>query len=98
LRIYQLSRDFKSDLDTHHWAGVIERINSGDMPPEDEPQPTQEEIAAFVTKLALCSRKAGRRVWQLDRPWHITASAGKSIRTRSMICSAFDTIPRNPAL
>jgi len=47
----QLSRDFKSGVDTHHWAEVIERINSGEMPPESEPRPTQEEIAAFVTKL-----------------------------------------------
>ncbi|TVS08252.1 MAG: DUF1592 domain-containing protein [Planctomycetaceae bacterium] len=51
LRIDQLSRDFKLGADTHHWAEVIERINSGDMPPESEPQPTQDEIATFITKL-----------------------------------------------
>ncbi len=51
LRLDQLSRDFSSGADTQRWAEVIERINSGDMPPEDEPQPTQEEISAFVTKL-----------------------------------------------
>ena len=51
LRIDQLSRDFKLGADTHHWAEVIENINAGDMPPEDEPQPSQEDIAAFVAKL-----------------------------------------------
>jgi mono/diheme cytochrome c family protein len=51
LRIDRLSHDFKSGVETHLWAEVIERINSGEMPPEDEPQPTQEEIAAFVTNL-----------------------------------------------
>jgi|APTNR8051073442_1049403.scaffolds.fasta_scaffold12213_2 mono/diheme cytochrome c family protein len=51
LRIDQLSRDFKSGLDTHLWHEVIERINSGEMPPEDEPQPTQEEIAAVIPRL-----------------------------------------------
>ncbi len=51
VRIDEFSRDFKSGADTHHWGEVLDRINSGQMPPEDEPQPTQEEIAAFVAKL-----------------------------------------------
>ncbi|TVS09777.1 MAG: hypothetical protein EA424_26460, partial [Planctomycetaceae bacterium] len=44
LRIDTLSRDFALGGDTHRWAEVIERVNAGDMPPEGEPQPTQEEI------------------------------------------------------
>ncbi|HEY1052286.1 MAG TPA: DUF1587 domain-containing protein, partial [Prosthecobacter sp.] len=51
LRIDQLSRDFKLGADTHHWAEMIEQVNSGEMPPKKEKQPTQEEIAAFVTTL-----------------------------------------------
>ena len=51
LRIDQLSRDFKSGVDTHRWAEVIERINAGAMPPKNEKRPTQDEIAEFVTKL-----------------------------------------------
>jgi hypothetical protein len=51
LRIDQLSRDFKLGADAHRWAEVIERINSGEMPPESEPRPTQDEIATFITKL-----------------------------------------------
>lgn len=51
LRIDQLSRDFKLGADTHHWAEVIEQVNSGEMPPKKEKKPTQEEIAAFVTNL-----------------------------------------------
>jgi hypothetical protein len=51
LRIDQLSRDFKVGADTHHWAEVIEQVNSGEMPPKKEKRPTQEEIAAFVTSL-----------------------------------------------
>ncbi|NNE92773.1 MAG: hypothetical protein HKN23_14095 [Verrucomicrobiales bacterium] len=39
LRIDQLSRDFKAGIDGHFWAEVVNRINSGEMPPEDEPQP-----------------------------------------------------------
>jgi mono/diheme cytochrome c family protein len=51
LRIDQLSRDFNLGADTHHWAEVIEQVNSGEMPPKKEKKPTQEEIAAFVTSL-----------------------------------------------
>ncbi|QDS94669.1 hypothetical protein FF011L_34490 [Roseimaritima multifibrata] len=51
VRLDQLSRDFSSGVDAQHWGEVIERINAGQMPPEDEPQPTQDEIAAFVSKL-----------------------------------------------
>lgn len=51
VRIDKFSRDFKSGEDTHHWGEVLDRINSGQMPPKDEAKPTQDEIAAFVTNL-----------------------------------------------
>lgn len=51
LRIDRLSRDFKLGADTHHWAEVMEQVNSGEMPPKKEKQPSQAEIAAFVTSL-----------------------------------------------
>jgi len=51
LRIDRLSRDFRSGTDTHHWAEALDKVNSGEMPPKTEPQPTQAEIAAFVTSL-----------------------------------------------
>lgn len=51
IRLDRLSRDFKSGLDTHHWAEALDKVNSGEMPPKDEPQPTQAEIASFVTSL-----------------------------------------------
>ncbi|MBI1347196.1 DUF1592 domain-containing protein [bacterium] len=51
VRIDQFSRDFKSGADAHHWGEVLDRINSGQMPPSDEPKPMQDEIAAFVTSL-----------------------------------------------
>jgi hypothetical protein len=67
LRLHQLSRDFKSGADTHHWAEVLDKVNSGEMPPEKELQPTQEEIAAFV--MSLDSRlKEGRASRMAARP------------------------------
>ena len=51
LRIDHLSRDFAAGDDIHRWAEVLERVNSGEMPPTTEPRPTQDDIAAFVTGL-----------------------------------------------
>ncbi|HBJ38492.1 MAG TPA: hypothetical protein DDZ51_27805 [Planctomycetaceae bacterium] len=67
LRIDQLSRDFQSGIDTHHWAEVIEQVNSGEMPPEQENKPNQEEIAAFVTSLD-ARIKQGRAARMAARP------------------------------
>ena len=63
----RLSRDFKAGLDTHHWAEALDKVNSGEMPPEDEPQPTQDEIAAFVTRLDSLL-KEGRAARMAARP------------------------------
>jgi mono/diheme cytochrome c family protein len=51
LRIDQLSRDFQKGGDIHLWSEIIERINSGEMPPRDEAQPTEDEIASMVKQL-----------------------------------------------
>ncbi|MGE9266749.1 MAG: DUF1587 domain-containing protein, partial [Verrucomicrobiales bacterium] len=67
LRIDQLSRDFKLGADAHHWAEMIEQVNAGDMPPFEEEQPTQEEIAAFVTNLDSLV-KQGRAARMAARP------------------------------
>ena len=67
IRIDRLSRDFKAGLDSHHWAEALDKINSGEMPPKDEPQPTLDEIAAFV--MSLDSRlKDGRAARMAARP------------------------------
>lgn len=67
MRIDQLSRDFKAGADGHHWAEIVERINSGEMPPEDEPQPTVDEIAAVVGQLDAKIRE-GRAARMAARP------------------------------
>ena len=67
IRIDRLSRDFKAGLDTHHWAEALDKINSGEMPPEEEPQPTQDELAAFVTNLDSLL-KDGRAARMAARP------------------------------
>jgi mono/diheme cytochrome c family protein len=67
LRIDRLSRDFKLGADTHHWAEMIEQVNSGEMPPKKEKRPTQEEMAAFVTSLD-ARIKEGRAARMAARP------------------------------
>ena len=67
LRIDQLSRDFKLGADAHLWAEVIEQVNSGEMPPEKEKQPTQEEIESLVTSLD-ARIKQGRAARMAARP------------------------------
>lgn len=42
-RIDALSRDFASGEDAELWFEVVTRIGAGEMPPEDEPQPSAEE-------------------------------------------------------
>ena len=51
LRIDLLSRDFHAGVDVHLWAEVVERINAGEMPPKDEPQPSVGELAIAIAQL-----------------------------------------------
>lgn len=67
IRFDQLSREFKAGADTHHWAEALDKVNSGEMPPKKEPQPTQSEISEFVTSLD-ARLKEGRAARMAARP------------------------------
>jgi hypothetical protein len=47
-RIDQLGRDFLSGTTADDWHEVINQINSGEMPPEDEPRPDAKAAFAVV--------------------------------------------------
>src|SRR5262245_1890927 len=51
-RIDTLARDFTDAATAQRWDEVIFRMNSGEMPPKDEPQPTPEELGKVVDWLA----------------------------------------------
>ena len=51
-RLDTLSRDFAGGGSAGHWADVMDRISSREMPPEDEAQPKAEEAAKIVEWLA----------------------------------------------
>ena len=67
IRLDRLSRDFKLGTDSHQWAEALDKVNSGEMPPKKEPQPTQAEISAFVTSLD-ARLKEGRAARMAARP------------------------------
>ena len=52
LRLDTLSRDFTLGASAMHWADVMDRISSGQMPPDDEPQPKTATAAKVVEWLA----------------------------------------------
>ncbi len=52
LRLDTLPRDFSAPLTAGHWADAMERISSGEMPPEQEPKPTADEAARVVEWIA----------------------------------------------
>ncbi len=52
LRLDALPRDFAAPLSASHWADVMERISSGEMPPEEEPKPKAEDAARVVEWIA----------------------------------------------
>lgn len=45
LRVDTLKVDFNSPKTMAHWEEIMNRINSGDMPPDDEPRPKPAEVA-----------------------------------------------------
>ncbi len=67
LRIDMLSRDFNAIDDAHLWAEILERINAGEMPPPEEPQPTEDEIATTIEQLNSNLRE-GRAARMAARP------------------------------
>ena len=65
-RLDNLSTDFTDPQVAEKWNEVVFRINAGEMPPEDEPQPSAEEIgrmAEYLTekiRVGAASRMARR--------------------------------------
>ena len=47
-RLDSLPRDFVDQATAERWGEVVFRMNSGEMPPKDEPQPKAEELGRVV--------------------------------------------------
>jgi len=44
-RIDTLERDFATPRSATHWTEMMDRINTGEMPPKDEPRPPADQLA-----------------------------------------------------
>jgi len=78
-RLDTLSRDFNARADREAWSAAVERISSGEMPPEDEQNlPTAAEREAVVTWLAarLPKEQEDRQHWAFQP---LVRPAGKGI-------------------
>ena len=56
-RLDTLARDFGTQQTAERWAEVLFRINSGEMPPKTEPQPTTAEIGKVTEWISSQSRE-----------------------------------------
>lgn len=71
LRLDQLSADFSAGGTAGRWADVIERISSGEMPPQEEPQPKPDDSAAVVESLnRLLKESEAARMARRERVSH----------------------------
>src|ERR1700761_3139125 len=58
LRVDNLLVDFESPKIMGHWEEIMNRINSGDMPPEEKPRPKPDDIARIAEWIAGQLREA----------------------------------------
>lgn len=49
-RVDQLSTDFTAPNAAERWKDVVDMINLGEMPPEDEPRPAPDEFEPVVKR------------------------------------------------
>ena len=61
LRLDNLPPDFASSSTAGIWIEVMDNLNLGEMPPDDEPQPSAEDHAAVVGWIASQLREAQKR-------------------------------------
>lgn len=48
LRLDSLPLDLADSATRKHWAGVVDRLNAGEMPPKDKPRPNEKEVQALT--------------------------------------------------
>lgn len=62
LRLDELSLELSNDSIAAHWQDVLDNLNAGDMPPEEEPQPSKGELTGFLAELTGKLRNARRQL------------------------------------
>jgi hypothetical protein len=52
LRLDELPLKMSNDSIAAHWQDVLDTLNAGDMPPEEEEQPTKKELTGFLAEFS----------------------------------------------
>jgi hypothetical protein len=52
LRLDQLTPDFADPQARERWAAVLQRLEAGEMPPPEKPQPREKDLKAFLAWIA----------------------------------------------
>jgi len=60
LALHDMARIIRDSADAINWQDILDKLNAGEMPPEDEKQPSSEELATAVGDLTEALRKAQR--------------------------------------
>ncbi len=58
MRLDQASLSLSNDVVAQHWQDVLDTLNAGDMPPEDEKQPGKKEFTELLAELTRKLRDA----------------------------------------
>lgn len=65
-RLDQLGADFANPVTREHWLAALKRVQAGEMPPRDKPQPAEQDVRAFAawveTKAEAAQKAHGRTV------------------------------------
>ena len=51
LSLHDITRAIRDSADALNWQDILDQLNAGEMPPEDEPQPSKAEVAKVVGDL-----------------------------------------------
>jgi hypothetical protein len=62
LRLDTLALEINNNSTAQRWQDVLDALNAGDMPPEEEEQPTKKELTGFLAELTGKLRAARRQL------------------------------------
>lgn len=62
VRLDQMSYDIGTNGEAQRWQDILDILNAGDMPPEDEPQPKNADLEAVLGSLTRTLRDARKRL------------------------------------
>ena len=113
LSLHDMTRVISNSADALHWQDILDKLNAGEMPPEDEPQPLRAELARVVGDLTEALQAAQKMLRDTSgkialrrlnrREYEATIKALLGIRIQAEALpedpgGRFDTIGQNQSL